>query len=73
VSTRSLPDDAFSGGLPKEIGRPANAALVALGVTTLAQVAEMTEQELLAIHGVGPKAVAVLAAELEHAGLGFAG
>jgi predicted flap endonuclease-1-like 5' DNA nuclease len=47
--------------------------LVALGVTTLAQVAEMTEQELLAIHGVGPKAVAVLAAELERAGLGFAG
>lgn len=47
------------------MGRAANAALVAHGVTTLAQVAAMTDRDLLAIHGVGPKAVRILRAELE--------
>lgn len=46
------------------MGRPANAALVANGITTLDQVAAMTEAELLALHGVGPKAVRILRAEL---------
>lgn len=46
--------------LPKEIGNPATNALVALNITKLEQVALMSEQELLAIHGVGPKAVRVL-------------
>lgn len=50
------------------MGRPANAALVSNGITTLDQVATMTERELLAIHGVGPKAVAILKAELEKHG-----
>jgi hypothetical protein len=48
------------GDLPKAIGRPATQALVNAGITTLAQVAELTEAELLAMHGVGPKAVRVL-------------
>ncbi|GGL17411.1 hypothetical protein [Planomonospora parontospora] len=30
------------------------------GLTTLAQVAGLTEAELLAMHGVGPKAVRIL-------------
>lgn len=54
------------------MGRPANAALVAHGVTTLRQVASMTEAELLALHGVGPKAVAVLRDELASKGLHLA-
>lgn len=55
------------------MARPANAALVAHGVTTLEQVAAMTERELLALHGVGPKAVAVLRDELAAQGLKLAG
>lgn len=53
MPTRS--DDA----LPK-IGAPATRALQAAGITTLSQVARRSEKELLAIHGVGPKAVRIL-------------
>jgi predicted flap endonuclease-1-like 5' DNA nuclease len=53
------------GDLPKGIGRPATRALTAIGVTTLAQVARLSDAELLAVHGVGPKAVRVLRAALE--------
>jgi predicted flap endonuclease-1-like 5' DNA nuclease len=64
MSTRDLPPDRLSDAFPRAMGRPANAALVAIGVTTLDQVAAMTEEELLAVHGVGPKAVRVLRGEL---------
>lgn len=72
MSTRALPDDAFSEEFPTAMGRPANAALVANGITTLAQAACLTRRELLAIHGVGPKAVTVLETELERHGLRLA-
>ncbi|MFD0203380.1 MULTISPECIES: MmcQ/YjbR family DNA-binding protein [Saccharothrix] len=48
------------GDLPKGIGRPATQALANAGLTTLAQVAALSDAELLAMHGVGPKAVRVL-------------
>ena len=69
MGTRDLPPESFSDAFPHSMGRPANAALVAIGVTTLEQVAEMTENELLAIHGVGPKAVRILKEELAKGGL----
>ncbi|MDD7942034.1 hypothetical protein PHK61_26815 [Actinomycetospora lutea] len=50
------------GDLPASIGRPATRALADLGITTLERVATMTDRELLAIHGVGPKAVRLLRA-----------
>jgi len=59
-------------GLPR-IGRPATRALELIGVTTLEAAAERSEVELLALHGVGPKAVRILKAELEARGLEFAG
>ena len=48
------------GDLPKAIGGPATRALASAGITTLAQVAALSEAELLAMHGVGPKAVRLL-------------
>ena len=72
MSTRALPDDAFSEEFPPAMGRPANAALVANGITTLAQASRLTRRELLAIHGVGPKAVHVLETELERHDLSLA-
>lgn len=48
------------GDLPREIGNPATRALVGAGITTLAQVAERTEAELSALHGVGPRAIRIL-------------
>jgi predicted flap endonuclease-1-like 5' DNA nuclease len=46
--------------LPPSIGKPALRALQAARITTLTQVAEMTDKELLDLHGVGPKAVRIL-------------
>lgn len=57
VSTRDVP--AQIGDLPR-IGRPANSALLGIGVTTLDGVADLGRAELLGLHGVGPKAVRLL-------------
>lgn len=45
--------------LPK-IGAPATRALQAAGITKLSQVAKRSEQELLELHGVGPRAIRLL-------------
>ncbi len=59
--------------LPASIGRPALGALRAAGIDRLSEVARRREEELLALHGVGPKAVRLLRAELAGRGLRFAG
>ncbi len=46
--------------LPKGIGKPATRALASVGVISLDQVTRFTEGQLLALHGVGPKAVGIL-------------
>ncbi|WP_207203792.1 hypothetical protein [Actinomyces minihominis] len=46
-------------GLPK-IGTPATAALKTAGVTRRSQLGNYTEQDLLALHGFGPKALRIL-------------
>jgi len=48
------------GDLPAAIGRPATRALAGAGVMTLADVGARTDAELLALHGVGPRAVRIL-------------
>jgi len=45
---------------PKEIGNPATNALIAANITTLEQVSRMSDNDLLSLHEVGPKAVRVL-------------
>lgn len=54
--------------LPRNIGAPATRALRAVGVTTLEQVAGWSEQQLLALHGVGPIAVSRLGEALAERG-----
>lgn len=56
---------------PRELGRVAPRALAEHGVTRYEQLAALTERELLAIHGVGPKAVRILRAQLRSRGLEF--
>ena len=46
--------------LPSNIGSPARRALVSASITTLEQVAKLSDEELLELHGVGPKAVRIL-------------
>jgi len=65
------PDVRPVGDLPDSIGKTAARELSHNGITTLARVAEHSRKELLAIHGVGPKAVAILAEALADKGLGF--
>lgn len=66
MSTRDFPEQI--GDLPK-IGRPANSALLAQGVTTLIEVAAFGKRRLLALHGVGPKAIRILSDALAERGL----
>jgi predicted flap endonuclease-1-like 5' DNA nuclease len=56
------------GDLPAAIGKPATRALLAAGITTLDDVAARSSTELLALHGVGPKAVRILAEVLAERG-----
>lgn len=53
------------------IGRPAQAALEEIGIDTLIQLCDYTEKELLAIHGIGPKAIRILKELLVSKGLSF--
>ncbi|MGO2139514.1 MAG: hypothetical protein ACTH30_03810 [Leucobacter sp.] len=66
MSTRDVPEQI--GDLPR-IGRPATSALLLAGVSTLAEVSELSRAKLLSLHGVGPKAVRILEAALAEHGL----
>lgn len=54
------------------IGRPARDALAVEGVTRLAHLSSWTEKDLLALHGVGPKAIRLLRPAMDEAGISFA-
>ena len=51
--------------IPLNIGRPALRALAAAGINSLEDVARTNDADLLALHGVGPKAIAILRAALK--------
>ncbi len=58
--------------LPAGIGKPARRALTAAGYTRLDQLAKVQEDDLLKLHGVGPKAIRVLRDALRASGRSFA-
>lgn len=59
--------------LPTNIGKPATDALAAAGYTRLEQLTQVSEKDILNLHGVGPKAVGLLRQALAAKGLSFAG
>lgn len=61
-------ESTADGDLPTAIGRPATQALHLAGMTTLDQIARRTASDLLALHGVGPKAIRILNEELVRRG-----
>ena len=67
------PDVRPVGDLPDAIGKTAARELSHHGITTLEQVAAHTRKELLAIHGIGPKAIAILGDALASKGLEYDG
>ncbi len=65
------PDIRPVGDLPDAIGKTAARELSLNRITTLRQVASHSRKELLAIHGVGPKAIAILGEALAAKGLDY--
>jgi len=50
--------------IPAGIGKPALRALAAAGIKSLEDVARTSEDDLLELHGVGPRAIEILKAAL---------
>lgn len=59
------------GAFPPGIGAPALRALQHDGVRSLADLAEREEKDLLALHGMGPRALGILRDALAASGRGF--
>jgi predicted flap endonuclease-1-like 5' DNA nuclease len=57
---------------PVSLGKVARRELALHGITRFDQLTSFTATDLLKVHGVGPKAVRVLAEELVARGLRFA-
>jgi predicted RecB family nuclease len=58
-----------SSGFLAVLGAPARRALEREGIDTLAKLAQRSERELLALHGLGPSAIPKLKQSLAAAGL----
>ena len=59
-------------GFLADVSAPARRALTAAGLTSLARLSRCTEDEVSALHGMGPSALRKLQAALDAAGRGFA-
>ncbi|TDL31254.1 DNA-binding protein [Jeotgalibacillus sp. S-D1] len=58
--------------LPANLGKPARRALEGAGYIRVEQLTEVTEAELLKLHGVGPSTIGPLREALADKGLSFA-
>jgi predicted flap endonuclease-1-like 5' DNA nuclease len=57
---------------PQGVAQPAVRALASIGITRLDQTAQFTEDELSALHGMGPKALGIIKAALHAQGKSLA-
>lgn len=73
ASLGKTPTQAPESDLPAGLSNPARRALIAAGCARLDQVAQLSEKEILRLHGVGPSAIKVLRPALDARGLTFAG
>lgn len=62
-------DQQTENDLPTGLSEPARRALAGAGLTTLEEVAALTETELMKLHGMGPKALQTLRRALAAKGL----
>jgi predicted flap endonuclease-1-like 5' DNA nuclease len=65
-------DAAVPTEYPQRLGRTARRELAVHGYTRYDQLTRVQPAEILAIHGVGPKAIRILDEELAARGLSFA-
>lgn len=63
--------DSIKENFPQGVAKPALRALFAAGLTTLDQLTQIREDQLAALHGMGPKAIELLRAALNAKGLDF--
>lgn len=63
--------DCLDQSLPKGLGKRAERALAAAGYRRLEQFTQVSELDLLILHGVGPKAIGILRQALAEQGLAF--
>jgi predicted RecB family nuclease len=64
-------DKDLQGVLPGIIPAPALRALLGAQITTLAELSQHTEIEIQNLHGMGPKALAILKKQMRTRGLSF--
>ena len=67
----SKPTHPNAEAFPKGVGGPALRALGAAGIKSLSDVSRWTKKDLSKLHGMGPKALAVLEAALTAEGKSF--
>ena len=63
--------DAPGTEFPRSIGKVAARELALAGFTRFEHLTKVSRASLLAIHGVGPKALKILAEELKKRGLAY--
>jgi DNA-directed RNA polymerase alpha subunit len=59
-------------GIPADLAKPARRALLGAGYVQLEQLVNVSEAEILQLHGMGPKALEQLRRALATKGLSFA-
>lgn len=60
-----------ASGFLTKLSSPARRALEAQGVTTLTELAKYSEQEILKLHGMGPRSIPILKQALMDEGMSF--
>lgn len=55
----------------QQLSKPARNALLHNGIQSFEQLAELTEKQVLAIHGIGPKSLPMMKAALSQANQAF--
>lgn len=69
--TASAKKPSIASDLPK-LAAPARRALEGASVTNLSDLAQMTEADVMALHGMGPNAMTTLQAAMKAKKLAFA-
>lgn len=69
MTSKEAPNTEF----PRSIGKVAARKLALSGYTRFEDLTQVSKKSLLAIHGVGPKALNILEEELKKRGLGYKG
>lgn len=69
MTSKEAPNTEF----PRSTGKVAARELALSGYTRFEDLTQVSKKSLLAIHGVGPKALNILEEELKKRGLGYKG